>query len=359
MPDINIVKLKIRRGTDLQRKQVVLEQGELGYTTDTKRVFVGDGVGLGGNPVGSVVHRPLSNAGARIYLNNAVPGDIVYERSLLYQLTGTDYTKLSSWSNISPAVDGSTIKYNTDNQLSLGSVAVNPSNMAQSVVFSSGGLTLNNVSGLSANVDRNTLNIINNRLVVTAVSSTSIINSTLGPGMSGGSNTPLTLNVNTNFFNLSNNKLNLIDIPNSSVTLQKLSSGIIGEGLQTNSSLGKIESVFKNVDITLDYNKTSGLLRMKSLHAGFPTRFENITVDSVGRVVGKSTAIATRLSCNSQGSLYNGVLNQTQFTNQTTITGVSSINGITTGVITLTSAGFIGVETVDSGYFAIPIFKFN
>ena len=38
MPDIEIVKLKLRRGTDAQRQTVKLEQGELGYTTDAKRV---------------------------------------------------------------------------------------------------------------------------------------------------------------------------------------------------------------------------------------------------------------------------------------------------------------------------------
>ena len=53
MPDIEIVKLKLRRGTDSQRENVVLEQGELGYTTDSKRVFVGDGFLSGGNVVGA------------------------------------------------------------------------------------------------------------------------------------------------------------------------------------------------------------------------------------------------------------------------------------------------------------------
>ena len=52
MADITIVKLKVRRGTDAQRKTIVLDQGEVGYTLDTKRLFVGDGSKLGGNVVG-------------------------------------------------------------------------------------------------------------------------------------------------------------------------------------------------------------------------------------------------------------------------------------------------------------------
>ncbi len=53
MPDITIVKIKVRRGSDDQRKQLVLDQGELGYTIDTKRVFVGDGSVAGGSVIGT------------------------------------------------------------------------------------------------------------------------------------------------------------------------------------------------------------------------------------------------------------------------------------------------------------------
>jgi hypothetical protein len=32
MADVSIVKLKVRRGTNEQRRSIVLDQGELGYT---------------------------------------------------------------------------------------------------------------------------------------------------------------------------------------------------------------------------------------------------------------------------------------------------------------------------------------
>lgn len=48
MIDRRIGKIKVRRGTNLQRKQMVFEEGELIYTTDTKRVYIGDGITLGG-----------------------------------------------------------------------------------------------------------------------------------------------------------------------------------------------------------------------------------------------------------------------------------------------------------------------
>jgi len=45
--------LQIRRGTDTSRQSVTPAEGELVYATDTKRVYVGDGVTAGGVAVGS------------------------------------------------------------------------------------------------------------------------------------------------------------------------------------------------------------------------------------------------------------------------------------------------------------------
>ena len=43
--------LKLRRGTEADRLVYTPEEGELVYTTDAKKVWVGDGVTVGGNPV--------------------------------------------------------------------------------------------------------------------------------------------------------------------------------------------------------------------------------------------------------------------------------------------------------------------
>jgi hypothetical protein len=48
MIDRRIGKIKIRRGTDQERKTIIFSEAELLYTTDTKRVFVGDGTTSGG-----------------------------------------------------------------------------------------------------------------------------------------------------------------------------------------------------------------------------------------------------------------------------------------------------------------------
>jgi hypothetical protein len=48
-----LLKLLVRRGSNSDRQNIVLSQGELGYTTDTKRLFVGDGQTQGGIIIGN------------------------------------------------------------------------------------------------------------------------------------------------------------------------------------------------------------------------------------------------------------------------------------------------------------------
>lgn len=44
-----IVKIKFRRGTEAERSNVIFDEGEPAYTTDTKRLIIGDGTTEGGN----------------------------------------------------------------------------------------------------------------------------------------------------------------------------------------------------------------------------------------------------------------------------------------------------------------------
>jgi len=52
---------KIRRGTDAERLTITPAEGELIYTTDTKKIYVGDGTTVGGKPVDSEL--PISELG--------------------------------------------------------------------------------------------------------------------------------------------------------------------------------------------------------------------------------------------------------------------------------------------------------
>lgn len=46
-----IAKIKFRRGSESERKNVIFDEGEPAYTVDSKRVYVGDGTTNGGNPI--------------------------------------------------------------------------------------------------------------------------------------------------------------------------------------------------------------------------------------------------------------------------------------------------------------------
>jgi len=86
MPTVDAAKIKIRRGTDQERKRVILDEGELGYTIDTKRVFAGDGTSTGGNIVGNKTFNT-----ARVSTNSVI-GDTTLDNNLYYTLTASDYT---------------------------------------------------------------------------------------------------------------------------------------------------------------------------------------------------------------------------------------------------------------------------
>lgn len=64
MPTLNY-KMKQRRDTLANIAAVILESGELGWTTDAKRLFVGDGATVGNWPIGDLVN-PMTQVGAMI-----------------------------------------------------------------------------------------------------------------------------------------------------------------------------------------------------------------------------------------------------------------------------------------------------
>ncbi|CAB5226341.1 Intramolecular chaperone auto-processing domain containing protein [uncultured Caudovirales phage] len=144
-----VVKLLIRRGTDFDRKNVILSQGELGFTTDTERVFVGNGVTLGGIIVGN--KSTVTNTGKET-ISNPFPGDLVFETqntdgaptNLLYI-----QNKDSLWVNAHP-VYGSPFSYATGQLL-----------------FNSQYLTLDTAKSiLNLNVDLYTANLSSNQTFV-------------------------------------------------------------------------------------------------------------------------------------------------------------------------------------------------
>lgn len=71
-----LLKLLVRRGDDLDRVNVILSEGELGYTTDGKRLFVGDGQTAGGNVVGNKWKGSVADIST---ITDAITGDYAFE----------------------------------------------------------------------------------------------------------------------------------------------------------------------------------------------------------------------------------------------------------------------------------------
>ena len=71
-----LLKLLVRRGTDADRKQITLASGELGYTTDTERLYIGNGTDVGGILVGN---RWKGYTSSLTTLAGVVTGDYAYD----------------------------------------------------------------------------------------------------------------------------------------------------------------------------------------------------------------------------------------------------------------------------------------
>jgi microcystin-dependent protein len=96
-----IIKLLARRGSDLERKSIILSEGEFGYVVDTKRLYIGDGYTPGGIPTSVRFHNTTTNItsiGESVQIN-----DLVYKSDTneIYKLVSGTGSSLSDWELIS------------------------------------------------------------------------------------------------------------------------------------------------------------------------------------------------------------------------------------------------------------------
>lgn len=85
----SVVKLIIRRGTNSDRQNVTFAAGELGFTTDTKRIFVGDGVSLGGTLVNN---KNWGFVQGIEKITDAASGGFAYAGDIVFQAIKTNGT---------------------------------------------------------------------------------------------------------------------------------------------------------------------------------------------------------------------------------------------------------------------------
>lgn len=338
MPTVILSKTKIRRGTDAERRVVVFDQGELIYTTNTNRVFVGDGSTSGGIVAGNKVFSPTSSVGSLSSTNSEI-GDIRFVNNTWYQLTATPYTNIESWGKLSLPVDSTTFSYNATNTLyinssSLSANLINPSTVSNGLKISSGILQLDYTT--------KSLELSGTKISVksSGIDEREISSSALAYGLKGGSGTKLALDVSSSFYfgTSSGNVLSLSGSNPFTLVLSDLNTSWFGKGLSASNTA--IDVVY---DATcLDLSASKYLTLTQYLGSSGTSSWQTYEIDKNGRVVdGTSTILQV-------------------------LTGyqTATFQSLSASVISsLSSTGFIVLEAVSDtqdgkgiGRFAIPVF---
>jgi hypothetical protein len=412
MPQVEITKFKVRRGTDEQRQLLVFEQGEFAYTVDTKRLYVGDGATLGGVSAGAKIHPSLLNTYSLTGVIAEI-GDIVPVNKTFWQLTASDYTQLSSWEiriiDVDPVVfsfdSTSTLQLNTS---SISAIYLDPISVSNGIMIDSG--------ILQSNFNTKSLEISAYQLSLKAsgIDEREISSSALGGGLSGGSNQKIGLYADFNSFYFDANGMTKLSGYNPfTLRFDDINSDWIGAGLSYNLGVSSLSTTITDVDdsgtitrdaigrvglntaifgagLHYDSNITSlstnlvscdnisivksseGIISIKNDAVSGTNEWAKITVDQFGRVTNQTSSIFQTLTGSSSSGSYNvtnslsaifngdpsGVITSTNITRFTALSADGQ-------VVTLSSAGFICFEGAFTtrmgqsvGRFAIPIFKY-
>jgi hypothetical protein len=344
-PDIKVVKLKIRRGSNSDRKTVVLEQGELGYTTDTKRVFVGDGATLGGVPVGPNVLTTVASTGGLASLTNAVRGDIVRvgnggtTGSVAYQLTGVDPTVSSNWALFTHTPDDVYLELPTEvSGLRFGRLRIKANSIDGTrfnmPALSSTSIALSSNNRLVVNYDTNQFTISGSRLSMNlgGVKPLHISKQTISSGLTGGEGEPISVHIDPSTLGFDGGgRLTVINTPVTGIGYQDL-----GEGFDIDPLTEVVSTKVTGVDS-----------RTFALCAGLVTWLGVDFTSPIASLTGDDITIPD----------YNGYPGQTD-SNTFTLTEIDAITD--TGVVTLSSGGFLvfnGNSYTGMRKFAIPVFN--
>jgi len=263
MANITIVKLKVRRGSNAQRESIVLDQGEVGYTLDTKRLFVGDGATYGGNVIGNKSIGPYT-AEASLGPDSSPGlqlGDIGYANSLLYILTSTNYNDtLSGYGYIGPVADDTLIEFDTNNKLTVRKYAASvadsgfdaqylkPAFYGTGLLSSAGGIA-------SVNINTTYLELSNSKIspVAQSITEREIASATLSSGLVGGNNAKIRLSINPDQFGFNvENQLELKSLGMQTIPVSSWAGQdgnlLVNSGLGVDGVTGQLQTTLRSVN---------------------------------------------------------------------------------------------------------------
>jgi len=356
MPDIDISKIKTRRGTDDQRKSIIFDQGEIVSTIDTKRLFLGTGVLSGGVVVGNKIHSPITNFTS---LSNVIaePGDLVYCNNTFYQLTSYGYNNISNWSLVNTKVNSSYFDYGSNNTLTIKQSSIPANFLSPSTITNglkiTGNLLQLDYSPVYFNLDGNTL-----IPKIQGLSSLQIHPNTFYKGISGGGYNKVGLNVDTNYFYFNGDVLSLSSTPSNQVYFTDLSSSWFGNGLIYDFGANQIKANLVDVDEVTLTKSLTGVLSIKPSLIGSGLVLNSGTLSSNIAGIANNTltrnfsgGIALNTSMFGDGLVYNSTTNvlSTVLANVDNI----SLTATNTGVISIPRNSLSGTNnwpqiTVDS-----------
>lgn len=146
--------LKLRRGTDAERQTVTPAAGEPIYTTDTKKLYVGDGTTQGGIAVDTTAGGSLALDNlADVSTAGSVDGNVIKYNGASWESVPLTLDNIGDV-DTTGAVTGSVIKYNgaswevgtDDNTVGGGGIALTDLTVVQNAAGTAG-LTYNNSTG--------------------------------------------------------------------------------------------------------------------------------------------------------------------------------------------------------------------
>lgn len=339
MPDIDISKIKTRRGTDNQRKSIIFDQGEIVSTIDTKRLFLGTGVLSGGVAIGSKIHNPILNY-TSLSTVVAEPGDLVYCNNNFYQLTAYGYDTLSNWASVGTRVNTSYFDFGNDNTLTLKTSSI-PANMLVPSTVSNGLKIASNI--IQLDYDANYFTLVGNTLTpkTESLSALQISPNTFHKGISGGGYDKIGLNVDPSYFYFNGDVLSLSATPSNTVYFTDLSSSWFGNGLIYDFGSEKIKTVLVDVDEVTLTKSLTGNVSIKPSLIGSGLVLNSGTLSANLAAVGNNT-----LTRNASGGL---VLNTSMF-------GAGLVYSATTPTLStvLTNVDNVSLTATNTGVISIP-----
>lgn len=238
----SIIKLVVRQGPNADREHIILGSGELGYTNDTNRLFVGDGFLSGGHVTGNLFQGSAATI-TDVSLWPALYGDSAFatDTNKFYILTQGDGSSLSDWLLVGGIYSSghSQLSISNDNKITLNPISsgfISNDAITSRFYINSGRLDLSPISSGYVSVDAlsSPLTLNNGKISLLPISSGYVSVDALSSPLTISNGKISLLPLSSGYFSsdsveypiiINNNKISLDDVPIQKVSSKTITSG--------------------------------------------------------------------------------------------------------------------------------------